>query len=167
MTRRLLFLVVVASLAFSTSAFAGPKEEAHAVLDKFLTEMTANNLDAVLNLFAPDALFWGTTQRELATTPDGIRGYFAPAFGRNKPNQVVSSALGTPSMLVLSDDVVLVSVLWHQVNNGVPNADARLSMAIARRGDRWVIVQFHNSTLPMLRTAPPPATQPQPAAPPQ
>ena len=106
MTRRLILIAVC--LAFPCSAFAGPKEDAQAVFDKFLTALTAANLDEVVGLFAPEALFWGTTMRDLATTPDAIRQYFSPMSSR-KPNEVKASALGPSSALVLSDNAVLVS----------------------------------------------------------
>jgi hypothetical protein len=35
------------------------------------------DVDKVAASYTPDAVFWGTTMENLATTPEGIRAYFA------------------------------------------------------------------------------------------
>ena len=152
MIRRLVLILVC--LAFPSSAFAGPKEDAQAVFDKFLAALTAANPDEVIGLFTPDALFWGTRMRNLSTTPDGIRRYFGGLSNR-KPNERKYSALGQSSALVLSDNTVLVSGMWQNERTG--NA-LRISIAVVKRGDRWLIAQFHNSRRPEPRP-PTPSTQ--------
>jgi len=102
----LLLSTVLVLLGVPALVPAGPKEDAQAVFDKFLTAFTAANVDEVVGLFAPEALFWGTTMRDLATTPDAIRQYFSP-MSRRKPNESKASALGPASTLVLSDNTVL------------------------------------------------------------
>ena len=61
--------VVAALAAFPLAAFAGPKEDALAVADKFIAAFVAGDLDATTALFAPDALFWGTISSDLGTSP--------------------------------------------------------------------------------------------------
>ena len=56
MIRRLILIVVCA--AFPVSAVAGPKEDAQALFDKFLTAFSAADVDSVVGLFAPDAQVW-------------------------------------------------------------------------------------------------------------
>ena len=46
-----------------------PNENALAVFDRFVTAFTAADVDAVVGIFWPDALFWGTTRPDLVTTP--------------------------------------------------------------------------------------------------
>ena len=84
-----------------------PKEIALAVFDSFLTAFTAAVVDAVVGLFWPDALFWGTTKPDLATTAKAVREYFKPV-GNLKPNEWRAASLGT-STLAVSDSVVLIS----------------------------------------------------------
>ena len=59
-----LFGALLCGAAFAATipftAFAGPKEEAQAVADKFITVFTAGDLEATTALFAPDASFWVT-----------------------------------------------------------------------------------------------------------
>jgi hypothetical protein len=131
-------IVLALCLALPCRAVAGPKEDAQSVFDKFLTAFTAANLDEVVGLFAPDALFWGTTMRDLATTQDAIRQYFGP-MSKRKPNEVKAAALGPSSTLVLSDNAVLVSGMWQgeRMVDGRPAVtELRISIAVVKRGDR-------------------------------
>ena len=123
-----------------------PKENALAVFDRFLTAFTAADIDAVVGVFWPETLFWGTTRPDLVTTPEAVREYFKPV-GDLKPNEWRATSLGT-SALVVSDSVVLISGLW-QIENVVDGKPAitplRVSVAVTKRGDAWRIAQFHNS----------------------
>src|ERR1700733_11542413 len=93
-------------------AHAGPKEDAQEVFERFLTTFTAADVDAVVDVFWPDALFWGTTKPDLATTPEAVRAYFKAGLGSMKPNELKATSLAT-SALVVSDSVVLISGLWQ------------------------------------------------------
>jgi len=150
MTRRLILLI--ACVAFPVSAFAGPKEDAQAVFDRFLAAFTAADVDGVVALFAPDALVWGTGMRELATTPEPVREYFTSNLGNLKPGERKALAAGPATAMVLSENAVLVSGMWQieRVVDGKPTAGApfRISIAVVKRGDRWLIAQFHNSPRP-------------------
>jgi hypothetical protein len=143
--------IAAACLALSFNVLAGPKEDAQSVFDKFLAEFTAASVDGVVGLFTPDALFWGTTMRDLAITPEAVRQYFAP-MSNFKPNQRKATPVAPASAVVLSDNAVALSGMWQieQVVNGMPTVGAplRISMIVVKRGDRWLIAQFHNSVRP-------------------
>jgi uncharacterized protein (TIGR02246 family) len=150
MMMRCLVLLAVC-LTFPLTASAGPEEEAQAVFDSFLTAFSAANFEGVLGLFAPDALVWGTGMRDLATTPEPVRQYFSGGAQGVEPNRFRASTLGPASALVLSDDAVLVSGIWQvqRAVDGTPTvAELRISIAVVKRGDRWLIAQFHNSLRP-------------------
>jgi hypothetical protein len=66
-------LLAVAITVSPALAYAGPKEDSQAVFDRFQTAFTAADVDAVVGVFWPDALFWGTTMPNLATTPEPSR----------------------------------------------------------------------------------------------
>lgn len=147
MLRRLCFVLLV--LAMPGSALAGPREEAEAVFQRFLTAFTAAQVDGILDLFWPDALFFGTGMAELGTTPSAIASYFEP-MRRRRPDERQATAIRLTSLEV-SDSVALVSGLWQaaSVVNGQPRATPlRVSLAVTRRGDQWRIAQFHNSARP-------------------
>ncbi len=152
-----------ALLLVSGVAWAGPKEDGLAAFDKFLTLYTAADLGGTVALFAPDALVYGTASTDLEAAPiaDSMRKYFA-VFNTRKPNEYKATAVGPMSALVLSDNAVLLSGKWQNVHDvdGKPVVAGpyRVSLALAKRGDQWLIVQFHNSPVP------PPAPAPAPAA---
>jgi uncharacterized protein (TIGR02246 family) len=130
-------------------AFAGPKEDGQAVFNKFLADFTSANPDDIANLFTSDALFWGTRATDLITTPEGIHQYFVNAL-KTLPG-AKASIVGPTSVTVLSDDAVVVSGIWQVTAeaDGKPIlVQLRNSLAVVKRGDRWLIASFHNSLRP-------------------
>src|SRR6187455_1146358 len=106
------FLLIAVFLAFPFNGFAGPKEDGQAVFDKFLTNYTAADIDAVVSLFWPDALFWGTQLPNLATTPEAVREYFKE-LGKRTQHDRPAPLVEAPSVLVVSDSPLLISGLWQ------------------------------------------------------
>ena len=141
--------VLFAALAWSPLLQAGPKEEAQASFDNFFPAFVAGNYDQVAGFFAPDALFYGTLSRELVITPEGVHQYFKAAL--SSPAPVKATPLGS-SALALSDSVVLISGSWQveRVIEGktIIGGPYRISVVMSKRGDRWMIAQFHNSPRP-------------------
>jgi ketosteroid isomerase-like protein len=101
-------------------------------------------------LFAPDALFYGTSSSELVTTPDGVHKYFAAALSGARGE--LKARAFEPAALQLSDTVVVISGQWQtertQDGKTVSGAPLRNTVVLHKRGDRWLIVQFHNSPTP-------------------
>ena len=58
--------------ASGTVAFAGPAEEANAVIDQWSATYSANDRDALVGLYAPDAVLLGTTSPAIS---EGKREY--------------------------------------------------------------------------------------------
>lgn len=151
--------IMSVALALPVIALAGPREEAQAAFDRFFAAFVAGNQDEVAGMFAPDAQFYGTLSPELVTTPEGVRQYFVSSL--SGPATVKATLLSSSS-LALSDAVVLVAGTWklERTTDGktTPFGPFRLSTVLHKRGDRWLISQFHNS--------PRPASAPAPTAPP-
>jgi ketosteroid isomerase-like protein len=65
--------------------------------------------------------------------------------------------------LVLSDNIVAISVKWQSertLDGKMVTAGAsRNTVVMQKRGDKWLIAQFHNSPTPKPAAAPPSATQ--------
>jgi hypothetical protein len=140
-------LLVALFLTLPSAASAGPKEEAEASVQKFVTSFNAaNNLDEIVGMFSPDAQFWGTISPELGVTPDDIRKYFSANFSTRATAPLVAS-VGAHSVNALSDDVVLIAGRW-QVERGGKTIDLRFSSVLSKRGGRWLITQFHSSLSP-------------------
>lgn len=153
------FYVCLILLTFSALTLAGPKEDALAAYQKFFEAFTTNNHDQLAALFAPDALFYGTGSAEVVTTPEGVLKYFVAALsgtrGETKARAFEQTALQ------LSDTVVAISGKWQSERTldgkMVTNGPSRNTVVMQKRGERWLIVQFHNSPTPKPK---PPASPP-------
>src|SRR6266446_3933002 len=81
---RELLVAVALITSLCSTAIAGPKEEALQVLEKWTKAFTDSDVDSIVKLYAPDALFLGTGSKTVVTKPEGIRTYFEQAFLRIK-----------------------------------------------------------------------------------
>lgn len=135
-------------LASCSAACGGPKEEALQILEKWTKAFTASDVDGIVKLYAPDALFVGTGSKVVVTTPEGIRAYFEAALLTNRPR---SAALNSYDVMPLSDTAVVVTGLdtVTGVRDGHPtSAPGRVTFVVAKRGADWLIVHFHRSAMP-------------------
>ena len=133
------------SIAVPLSTYAGPADDAHAVVERWAEAFNAADDDRVLALYAPDALFFGTLSPTLATTPEELHRYFE-ALPRSR-----AVRLGEHSALVLSDMAVLEAGFYQfsLARDGQTVAiPARYSLLLVRRGDHWLIAHHHSSARP-------------------
>lgn len=148
MANRLFVFLIV--LMFSSALHAGPKEDALAAYEKFFAYFTTDNHDQLVMVFSPDVIFYGTISPELLTTPEDVREYFVKALSSSR-GQVKANLFGTTATL-LTDDVVLVTATWQSERTldgkMTTNGPSRNTSVMHKRGERWVIVQFHNSWKP-------------------
>jgi hypothetical protein len=138
------------AIAWSTLVQAGPKEDALAAYDKFFTSFTTGNQTQLAALFAPEALFYGTGSAEVVTTPEGVVAYFKEALSGVRGD--VKARPFDNKALVLSDSVVAISGKWQSERTldgtMVTAGPSRVTVVMQKRGDKWLIVQFHNSPTP-------------------
>lgn len=140
-------LVAWVALTWSITAWAGPKEEAQAVADKFIAAFVAADLEATTALYSPDAMFWGTVSPELGTSAEVLRKYFADNYAARATVPLKSASITESSALVLSDDTVVVAGRWQTER---PNALSllRFTMVMHKKGGHWRIVHLHSSPRP-------------------
>jgi uncharacterized protein (TIGR02246 family) len=148
MRRHAVAVAIAGCLLASSTAFAGPREDALEVLDKWAKAFTASDVDGIVRLYARDALFLGTGSKTLVSDPDGIRKYFEAALLSNRPR---GASLGDHQVMVLSDTVVVVTGL--DTVTGVRDGktfgnNGRVTFVVARRGADWQITHFHRSAVP-------------------
>jgi uncharacterized protein (TIGR02246 family) len=139
----LLFLVLS-----SSASVAGPKEEALQVLEKWTKAFADSDVDAIVKLYAPDALFMGTGSKTVVTDPAEIRKYFEDALLTRRPR---GAPMRDEKVLSLSDEVVVVAGLNDStgVADGKPFTNpGRVTFVVAKRGEEWKIVHFHRSAMP-------------------
>jgi uncharacterized protein (TIGR02246 family) len=145
MRRILLAMTLAASVS---SAYAGPKEDAYRVVENWGKAFTASDVDAIVRLYAPDALMIGTLGKVVLTKPEEIRKYFEIALNTNKPR---SASLNSSEALVVDDATVIISGLdtVTGVKDGQPVIGlGRVTFVVAKRGADWLIVHLHRSPLP-------------------
>jgi uncharacterized protein (TIGR02246 family) len=146
-------------LAWVAPVYAGAQEDALAAYDKFFAAFTTDNHEQLSRLFAPDALFYGTGSADVVATPAGVRDYFVAALSGTR-GAVKATPFGRTA-LVLSDNVVAVSGKWQseRTMDGkmVTAGPSRVTAVMQKRGDQWLIAQFHNSPTPKPPAAAPAA----------
>ena len=138
--------VVAALTVFPLTAFAGPKEEAQALADKFIAAFAAGDLEATTALFSPDALFWGTMSPELGTSAE-LREYFVDNFAARAKVPLTGASITNSTVSVLSDDAVVIAGLWRTERpTGV--SVMRYSFVMHKKDGQWRIAHFHSSPRP-------------------
>ena len=143
-----LLAVVMCFLPLATPLLAGPREEALAVLEKWTNAFADSDVDAIVKLYAPDALFMGTGSKTVVTNPAEIRKYFEEALLTRRPR---GAPMRDQSTMALSDDVMVVAGLNDStgVADGKPFSNpGRVTFVLAKRGADWQIVHFHRSAMP-------------------
>ncbi len=146
------FVLILALLAFTTAAtFAEPAAEVSAAVDRWAATFNANDVDALVNLYAPDAILVGSTGLERHEGRDAIRGYFARLA--NSGDKVM---IEDRKVVPLGDTIAYATGFYEfsGLREGkVRKTKAGFTMVFARRGNDWLIVHHHSS----LRSSPPPA----------
>ena len=139
-------LVVGLAMLSPANSFAGPAEDASAIIDRWADGLSVNDTDAVLKLYTSDAVLHGISSPKLHQGSEAIREYLkgAPESG----NKVM---IGERHMVVLGDATVM-GVGFFQVNllqDGVRlRRLARFTLIMVRRGSDWLIAHQHSSALP-------------------
>ena len=147
MNRLIVFLFVI---VWCTLAHAEPRDDALAEFKKFFTYFNTDNHDQLISLFSPDALFYGTISPELVTETESLREYFVKALSGSRGE--VKANLFATTATQLTEDVVLVTATWQSERTldgkMTTNGPSRNTSVMHKRGERWFIVQFHNSWKP-------------------
>ena len=135
-------------LAASRSETASPADDAMHVVQRWAKAFNEPNVDAIVSLYAPDALFFGTGSKTLVSKPEQIRTYFEGALLKTK---LGGAQLLEHSVKVISNNVVIVTGMDRVsgTKDGKPfNLDGRVTFVIEKRGTNWQIVHFHRSAVP-------------------
>jgi len=138
----------VVMAALTSPVMAGSEEDALQVVQKWAAAFNASDVDAIVALYAPDAMFLGTGSRSVVLKTEEIRQYFERALLTDRPRGAV---LESRSVMTLSNDAVVVTGLdtTTAVRDGKTiSSPGRVTFVVARRGSEWKIVHFHRSAMP-------------------
>lgn len=133
--------------SLNSSVVTDPTRDALLVLARWIHAFNTSDIDGIVELYAPEALFIGTGSKEVGTNPEYFRKYFQ-SLKRDMPR---GATLESYSTIELSSTVVLISGL--DTVSGMKDGEifyrpGRVSFVIAKREGKWLIVQFHRSAVP-------------------
>ena len=139
------FALLFAACA-SFAAWAGPGEDATKLVQRWATLYSANNVNALVDLYATDAVLFGTSSPVISEGSDAIHAYFGALKGSGNKNTVRSMRV-----MVITDDAVMVTGFYDFSNatRSPPTVrPARYTMLITRRDVAdWKIAHHHSSPL--------------------
>jgi uncharacterized protein (TIGR02246 family) len=123
-------------------------EDGDQLLANWIAAVNRCDVDAVMQLFAADAMFYGTSTKTLITNSKDIRQYFEQAFTQLQPlvmtvsDKKISFANNDVMLLACSDKWSVTLDDQQQVMFG------RLVMTAAIKQGAWKIVSFHRAVMP-------------------
>ena len=135
----LVALVMLASIAAS----AGPSEDAASVIDHWAKAFNANDVDALVKLYAPDAVLVGPAGSTVNEGSDTIRKYYSRL---EKSGDKVK--MDVRKVVVLDDNVAYVAGFdeFTAVRNGQTGTSSNgFTMVLVRRDNQWLIAHQHSS----------------------
>ena len=145
MQRSIRFLAIAFLAALSISTWAAPVDDARAVLQDWSAAYTANDVDAVVNRYWPDAVLLGTVSPVMSEGTAAIRTYFGRLKGSGNKNAVQDTRV-----FVLDDAAVVLTgfYLFTRMQDGKPvDGPSRFTMLMQKRNGEWRIAHHHSSPL--------------------
>src|SRR5215472_10675150 len=97
-------LVLVMLLLTSVSATVGPADDAGSIVDRWVTAFNSNDVDALVSIYAPDAILLGSTDLTHKEGSHAIRGYFVRLAKRRD-----RVAIDNRKVIMLRNDVAYVT----------------------------------------------------------
>jgi uncharacterized protein (TIGR02246 family) len=140
---------------FASGAAAQAPDEALRIVERWATAFGNSDVEAITNLYAPDATFLGTSSTGVLANRDAIRGYFERALLVDRPRtatleEVAVTVLGPSAVVVTGTDVVT------RVREGATiRAAGRVTFVVVERAGEWRIAHFHRSTMPAAQPSSP------------
>ena len=122
--------------------------DARELAERWSSAFNQGDVNALMALFAPDAVFFGTSSKTIVADTEGIRNYFESSLLGSKR---YVSVLTDIHVTALSDNVAIIAALnkiTSTENNHTEDLMGRLSIAARKREGLWKIEHFHRSALP-------------------
>ena len=146
MLRVVQYLSVGLLLLLPAQTLASPAEDASAVIDRWAAAFNANDVDAIVKLYAPDGLLHGTSSPTLNAGTSAISEYFKVLPGSG--NKVT---IGDRHMVALGDAAAMGVGLYEFRSAQGAARPARFTFVVVKRGADWLIAHHHSSVLPAAR----------------
>jgi uncharacterized protein (TIGR02246 family) len=139
---RWLLVLCVLTLA-PTILSASPDEDVGTVVNRWTRAFNANDVDALMKLYAPDANLIGTEDFDAIEGWDAIRAYFA-RLAKNG-NKV---ALNNHQIVALDNNNAYVTGLYtfsFAQSGTTKKSREGFTLVLSKRGDAWLILHHHTA----------------------
>lgn len=141
-------LLLTALLAGVTASplRADDRADVEAATAKWLDAFNRKDSAGIVALYAPDAVFFGTSSPALRDTPELVRDYFKslPSLG--------DSAITVEEHRVQVFGKVAINTGFYtrtaMQDGKAVRSPARFTFVYEKRGEEWLIVNHHSSALP-------------------
>jgi uncharacterized protein (TIGR02246 family) len=122
------------------------RADVEAATQHWISAFNRKNTAEIVALYAPDAVFQGTSSPVLRDSPALVQDYFKGLATLGN----ASMATGDHRIQVFGDTAISSGYYTRtSADNGkTTQAYARFTFVYARRGGRWLIVAHHSSALP-------------------
>ena len=137
------FIFIALMLMTPSFAVAGLAEDANAAIDRWSAAYTANDPDAVVKSYWPDAILLGTVSPVISEGTEAIAKYFSRVKGSGNKNSIQER-----HNIVLSDNAVVVTGFYEftRVADGQSTpVPSRFTMLVTKRNGEWHIAHHHSS----------------------
>jgi uncharacterized protein (TIGR02246 family) len=137
-----LALVVLATLV-PVAALANSAEEVSKAVDHWTSVFNANDIDALVKLYTPDAVLIGPAGSTINEGSDTLRRYYARL--EKSGDKVV---IGIHKVVVLDEKVAYVAGFeeFTAVRNGETKTSPNgFTMILVKQGNDWLIAHQHSS----------------------
>ena len=147
MSRLVLVSLSLAFLVNGGAAWAQAREEVAAATAKWAAVFVDDNPDAILALYAPDAVLWGTLSPTIRQGPAPLREYFVAAF-KALPGHKVS--FGEQLIRVYGNTAINSGYYtFSYVKDGeTKTIPARYTLVFVKGDKGWLIADHHSSAMP-------------------
>lgn len=139
-------LALVLAVLLAPAAFADDKADVDAATGRWIDAFNRKSTQDIVALYAPDAVFFGTSSPVLRDTSALVRDYFKDLPGLGD----ATISLGEHRVQVFGNTAISTGYyVRSSVQNGQKVSNpARFTFVYAKRGGQWVIVTHHSSALP-------------------
>jgi uncharacterized protein (TIGR02246 family) len=146
MQKALFRALSILSLVLATPVFAGSKEEAYAVVEKWASGFNAFDAEQTAAAYSPDAIVIATYGKQLTTGTAAIMAYFKGVAAAK-----FQVKLQDWSAIELSPDAVAIAGFYEfsaTKDGQTTTIPARYTFAIFKRDGAWKIGHHHSSPKP-------------------
>jgi len=130
----------------SAPARADDRADVEAATQRWIAAFNRKDTDGIAALYAPDAVFQGTSSGVIRDTPALVREYFKSLATLGDQRMATGD-----HRVQLYGDIAINSGYYTRsgTQDGKPvEGRARFSFVYARRNGQWLIVNHHSSSVP-------------------